>query len=526
MPDLVDGAVSCIIQHFDAAAAHNIEYHALSYHWGNPSPTRTIALAASESPEQIHVRWVHENLWRFLHKAWELKMFDLWLWTDSLCLDQSDTHEIKHQVPRMGEIYSQAARVAIWLGDDELDEYALSVLQQWEGQIKHAQPERDDGDDDDDENQSVTKAFNLASLAADRILGLPYWSRVWIVQEVVLATAVDILCGDIVLSLDEFRKKVSPFRYSKKVYHDRPTVWTLCKMRRTGGKLPLSRILLDFKVCESSRPPDKIFGFFGLIAKNGDGTSPVDYIEVDYAKSRMDLFFDVAFECRAPASELPDILDSLKRSLLVGPKECPSVKALAQYQTRVATTSPRHAQFSKVALHVLFAVNHLMWHTKLFHCESGRIAADITGRLEEVNDQNKITPAQNAALVACALLLERDRFNIDRSIVNEAVKLGINHKPSGNSPWRCKAHQSPPNKRGILEAEYLDYYCPWIRMWDPKVTQKSQNLVKKLCGRSSRSECDGSYIAFQAVESNFHLFIVEDESRKGVYREKVYIQMH
>ncbi|KAK4466290.1 heterokaryon incompatibility protein-domain-containing protein [Cladorrhinum samala] len=468
---------------------------------------------------------MHENLWRFLRKVWELKMFDMWLWTDSLCLDQGDTHEVKHQVPRMGEIYSQAAQVMIWLGDDELDEFALSVLQRSEGEIKHAHPD----EDDEEENETVTEAFKLATLAADRILRLPYWSRVWIVQEVVLASAVQIMCGNISLPLEEFRKKVSPFRYGRKDYHSRPTVWTLCKMRRTGGKLPLSRILLDFRVCESSRPPDKIFGFFGLIAKNGDGTSPVDYIEVDYAKSRMDLFFDVVFECRAPAPELPDIFDSLRRSLLGGAKEHPTVKALAQYQTRAAATSPRHVELSKVALHVLFAVNHLMWHTKLFHCGSGKIVPDLDSRLEEVKDQSKITPAQNAALVACMLLLEHDRkFDIERSILQKAVKLGLYHAPRGHSPWRCKTHQrGPPKKREITSTrEYLDYQCPWIRMWDPKVTQHTHNLVRKLCGRSSRSGCDGSYIVFEAVESNFCLFLVEDESRKGVYREKVYIQMY
>lgn len=39
------------------------------------------------------------------------------LWVDSICIDQTSTSERNHQVKLMGDIYSQAASVLVWLGE-------------------------------------------------------------------------------------------------------------------------------------------------------------------------------------------------------------------------------------------------------------------------------------------------------------------------------------------------------------------------------------------------------------------------
>lgn len=40
------------------------------------------------------------------------------LWFDALCINHGDLDEKKIQVPLMGQVYSKAAAVQIWLGDD------------------------------------------------------------------------------------------------------------------------------------------------------------------------------------------------------------------------------------------------------------------------------------------------------------------------------------------------------------------------------------------------------------------------
>lgn len=43
------------------------------------------------------------------------------LWVDTLCIDQNDVIEKNHQLPLMGEIYSKASQVIVWLGPQEDD---------------------------------------------------------------------------------------------------------------------------------------------------------------------------------------------------------------------------------------------------------------------------------------------------------------------------------------------------------------------------------------------------------------------
>ena len=43
------------------------------------------------------------------------------LWIDYLCIDQSDVEERSLQVRIMGDVFSRAARVIIWLGEETQD---------------------------------------------------------------------------------------------------------------------------------------------------------------------------------------------------------------------------------------------------------------------------------------------------------------------------------------------------------------------------------------------------------------------
>ena len=40
------------------------------------------------------------------------------LWVDDVCINQEDNDEKSHQFGRMAEIYAAAARVVVWLGQD------------------------------------------------------------------------------------------------------------------------------------------------------------------------------------------------------------------------------------------------------------------------------------------------------------------------------------------------------------------------------------------------------------------------
>jgi hypothetical protein len=170
LPELTDeGHVQCQLRHYDLYAhipdgshpvgrspvrnAHRL-YTCLSYTWGDSS--RTCPIMINDG-----LYFVHQNLQDFLQYA--RRQFDLdgglkldqrllflepffirkpLLWIDAICINQSDVTEKNHQVQQMGEIYSTAALVLMWLG----------------------------------------KACSPSSLHRSE-----YWTRAWITQEVVLA---------------------------------------------------------------------------------------------------------------------------------------------------------------------------------------------------------------------------------------------------------------------------------------------------------------------------------------------------
>ena len=86
-------------------------YTAVSYLWGDSSPTHLILVDG----KQFKVR---ANLWRFLrHVAGRC---DRDYWVDAICINQNDISERNEQVIRMGEIYSWATKVLLWLGSDSV----------------------------------------------------------------------------------------------------------------------------------------------------------------------------------------------------------------------------------------------------------------------------------------------------------------------------------------------------------------------------------------------------------------------
>jgi hypothetical protein len=145
-----------------------IQYTALSYTWGEPPATETINLNGKPFP-------VRRNLWDFLCQA-RSDGLEEYLWIDALCIDQTADEERSHQVSIMGRIYSSASRVIVWLG-------VYSGLAA-EGLLW------------------ITATYLADNLTLDtlpdyekevgELFKLPYWTRVWIVQEYVLAKSINI----------------------------------------------------------------------------------------------------------------------------------------------------------------------------------------------------------------------------------------------------------------------------------------------------------------------------------------------
>ncbi|KAE8446314.1 hypothetical protein EG329_012061 [Mollisiaceae sp. DMI_Dod_QoI] len=145
------------------------------------------------------------------------------LWVDQICINQSDMNERSFQVGLMDQIYSNALRVFIYLGESNLyvseglhflGHYFRAELQsiaarEHDGQARDCHSHRPDvaaiithliGEDASAEERN--EMMNKVVRGLYGILDRPYFSRRWILQEVAMAREVTVLLGDIALNGD------------------------------------------------------------------------------------------------------------------------------------------------------------------------------------------------------------------------------------------------------------------------------------------------------------------------------------
>ncbi len=84
-------------------------YQALSYVWGTSDIVKTVWLHGKAFEATL-------NLWAALRRL-RNPCHERIIWADATCINQKDLEERSHQVALMGEIYSSASEVFVWLGD-------------------------------------------------------------------------------------------------------------------------------------------------------------------------------------------------------------------------------------------------------------------------------------------------------------------------------------------------------------------------------------------------------------------------
>lgn len=106
-----NGEPTLSLQSFPLNQVDN-KFNALSYTWGDDVPIKRIWIDGA---------WmlIRDHLWDFLQHCAEIlfpKMGQVRLWIDAICINQEDIHEKNIQVRMMGDIYTSATEVLVWLG--------------------------------------------------------------------------------------------------------------------------------------------------------------------------------------------------------------------------------------------------------------------------------------------------------------------------------------------------------------------------------------------------------------------------
>lgn len=479
----VKGCIACRVYHFEEKQQESIKYHALSYLWGDPKPTRKIYLQDRGNGWRLFP--LHENLWQFLDHAWRRKLFDHLFWTDHLCLDQAGHEEISQQVPRMHAIYRNAELVVIWLQLKKQEQNALRKVARL-CDCPRLMP------------KSLNKVMQGRLFAhQDAIWGAmenPYWERVWIVQEVVVAKRVCVTTGNVSVDLDRLRALVDPFRQAR-FPAGKPSMWVLCDMRAAGGKMPLWKILRDFTGYQSSRPVDRVYGLLGLVADHRDGSSPAENIQVDYDRPMLHVLLDALFESSPPLTEY-----RLAAQCLGHWNNYDSLSLLEGYIAS-STTMPRHKDFAKVALQTFEAFNIIKSVPGAPHPYRTRDLMDAIFRSASWTGWEP-SWGQSAALIG--LVLARwSRGTLDH------WKAHRQRRGDAPSPWRCATHRSRDGGRVAPGSHQL---VGFIVTW----TSWGREGAMEACGLQSQS-CDGTTMTCEIPGTQLRLVLKSALSggRKG-----------
>jgi hypothetical protein len=174
------------------------DFIAFSYTWGDPTPTEEIYCNGG-------VILVAESIARVLDRARVLGR--VWIWIDSICINQADVHERGWQVQLMREIYISAKKVIAFVGDAPLEQARL-LLNCIQRPFRGCETEEEFKARTDNIKRKKRKYKTMKSVeevkAYARFLSQSWFTRIWIVQEVLLAREVDIWFGGVSFSMRNF----------------------------------------------------------------------------------------------------------------------------------------------------------------------------------------------------------------------------------------------------------------------------------------------------------------------------------
>ena len=279
------GAIQSRIKTFDLEGTVTPDYRALSYTWGPPNPIIPIEL----NQKRFFVR---KNLYNFLrHFKRRLEKFsghgrfeeeEQWLWIDQICIDQAATKERNHQVEMMSEIYRRASYVYLWLGASSF--VTKTVVRAIKNNYHLYHHRENQAHINADVRSSIDDAIfsPCPDNHVETFFQNPYWTRLWIVQEVMLARYIRIFIEDTIVSWEELKRFCT-------IRSDGPKrLRWLVENAQTGQTFSFSVLFDIFGENRCADPSDRVYAFLGIV-------HPDERVQVDYAKPSYYKFVQAVF---------------------------------------------------------------------------------------------------------------------------------------------------------------------------------------------------------------------------------------
>lgn len=264
-------------------------YEALSYVWGSEEDLQVLRVDG-------HEFGVTQNLYAALNQLLLPDGAVRVLWIDAICINQgagqSDLAERSHQVRLMSRIFSSATSVVAYLGESYPGLYeAIEFLTvAADGQQSYV----------DWLTNSADCNISQICQALIPFFNRPWWSRVWTIQEHVVAHKASFQFGRLEIDFDIVRRGInnifestiqSPSAYAKLDPISKESLSTaytkLSTLSLPDTRESLLNALGAFRNRSSGDPRDKIYSLMGLFHEsdqvvNIDYTIPTEHLFKDF----------------------------------------------------------------------------------------------------------------------------------------------------------------------------------------------------------------------------------------------------
>jgi hypothetical protein len=291
------------------------EFEALSYTWGDQSNPELITLAHDRpltgAPSlSSGVVAIGSNLvaaLRQLRHASQPRQ----LWCDSICINQGDIQERASQVLLMGDIYTYAKRVIVWLGPESQNSHlAVETLRHAGSQLDYSSLQDDTARNMITFREDADPAFrgqgSRLPFSQDQwkavadLLMRSWFRRLWIRQEITLANeGALVVVGDQEILWTQLLGAVSMIR-SKETLPTLPasdteifrqSLTVVSTFRRMKAFRSLYSAISYTQECLCSDDRDRVYALLGMIDLDLAAT-----IKPDYTLEAKDVYRDMVLK--------------------------------------------------------------------------------------------------------------------------------------------------------------------------------------------------------------------------------------
>ena len=200
---------------------------------------------------------------------------------DAVCINQADDEEKSQQVQMMRQIYRGAVRTVVWLGEGtEATSQGFKLIPRLTNALKLKEEMSDSA------FLQVTSGRDLSFFNLPRryhpdwrnffaTFDLPYFTRIWIIQEIAVSSEIMVVCGSASVSWEEFMDAIITCHVlnirtmTYKVNWTKPgQIEQARESLKKGTYEHLLGLLARYRSFHATDPKDKIFALLRLANPN------------------------------------------------------------------------------------------------------------------------------------------------------------------------------------------------------------------------------------------------------------------